>query len=211
VSQTNASVRWAVKDSWLLISTPYNQAFVARIKEDIAPGMRAWDKAKRLWKVEDTPNHRSIVRTILADVFDVDMEDPEDRNEGPGFTSPGAAKPKGGGNRYQTGAEGQWNPSPEARELATLKVQLAAAHREEAHLNAVIRSLNADLATARRMSRFGGGGEGVLEKILRDDALGTKAFRKLSMVLHPDTGGDVELFKELEQAWDKAEKRRGNR
>lgn len=194
MSNTNASVRWAVQFSWLLISAPFRVEMVARIKSDIPTLHRAWDNDRKLWKVKDTPAYRSIVRTIVEDVYGVELGEPEVR--GP-----------------ETGPQGATGgrTAPPRGDDATLKLELAAARRENRHLEQVIRSLNTDLSRARARSTMPGMGGGILETILRDDTLGQKAFRKLSMVLHPDTGGDVELFKELEREWDKAEKRRGNR
>lgn len=196
MAKTQASVRWATDGTWLIIRTPYSAEFVTRIKDEVSYSLRKWDGVRRVWMVSDEPRLRSVVRTIVDDVFSVELDEPEGRTDN--FTTPGSA----GGPRGE-------GPSTDARELATLKLKLAEAQREIVHLNRCVQSANADATRWRRMagdSMFGGGSTGgALDKILRS-GLGEKAFKKLATVLHPDAGGDTELFKELEQAWAKVKR-----
>jgi hypothetical protein len=192
MTKTQANVRWATDGVWLLLRTPYNAAFVNELKDRIRYIDRVWDPVRRVWKVKDTAEYRTMVGAMVLVHYDVDLGEPEQMGEA-SFTSPGGAG---------TGRSGGDGPSVDAREIATLKAQLAEARRENMHLNMVIRSLNVDIARLRRMSGGGDGGGGLLEKVLRTKH-GQKAYNKLATVLHPDVGGDLELFKELEQAWSK--------
>lgn len=196
MSNDNARfVKWAVEGLWLLISTPYNAGFVSALKSDIPFADRMWDKERRLWKVADSPANRSTVRTIIADVYDVDLDDPEVRAESKAKSSEGFSTPSGESTKTK-----------EFRRIIELERELREANRDRDHLNMVIRSLNADVSKWRRAAvggMFGGGGGGdLLAKLFRSDH-GAKVFKNLSKALHPDVGGDTELFKEVESLWSK--------
>lgn len=189
-------VRWAWDGTWLLLSAPYNAAFVAELKKETDLPGRVWDQKRKLWKVD--PTFKFALKVLVRTHYGVTLGEPEDRTEGRARHA-GTQTPPTAGSEQKTETVTRLRVElMRAKQDAETQRKLAAA--AEAQLIGMagrISMLEGDLERARRSGPVGAL---TMRDFLRK--FGKPGYRAIVNACHPDRpGGDSEYTKQITAMW----------